>query len=60
MAEIIIKTSEKILIWLHRSKYTQQALAKELGITRQTLAGKIRDNFWTGGELAALRRLGAV
>jgi DNA-binding XRE family transcriptional regulator len=54
----IFKTSEKLLIWMHRSRYTQQALAKELGITRQTLANKLRDNFWTGGELAALRRLG--
>jgi DNA-binding XRE family transcriptional regulator len=58
MAEIIFKKSEKLLIWMHRSKYTQQEVAKELGITRQTLASKIEDNYWTGGELATLKRLG--
>lgn len=58
MAEIIIKTSEKLLIWMHRSRYSQIDVAKELGITRQTLASKIQDNYWTGGELATFKRLG--
>lgn len=54
----IFKTSEKLIVWMHRSKYTQQEVARELGITRQTLSSKIEDNYWTGGELATLRRLG--
>jgi DNA-binding XRE family transcriptional regulator len=54
----IFKTSEKLIVWMHRSKYTQQEVAKELQITRQTLSSKIEDNYWTAGELAALKRLG--
>ena len=57
MAEII-KTNEKLIIWMHRSRYTQQEVAKELRLTRQTLASKIKDNYWTGGELETLRLLG--
>lgn len=54
----IVKTNEKLIIWMHRSRYTQQDVARELFITRQTLASKIRDNFWTKFELETLRRLG--
>jgi len=54
----IIKTNEKLLIWMHRSRYTQTEVAKELGVTRQTLANKLRDNFWTRFELETLKRLG--
>jgi len=54
----IFKTSEKLIVWMHRSRYTQQEVAKELGITRQTLASKIRDNYWTRFELETLKRLG--
>lgn len=57
MAEII-KTNEKLVVWMHRSRYTQQDVARELFITRQTLASKIKDNFWTKFELETLRRLG--
>ena len=60
MAELreLFKTSEKLIIWMHRSRYSQQDVAKELGVTRQTLANKLRDNFWTRFELETLRRLG--
>ena len=54
----IIKTNEKLIIWMHRSRYTQQEVARELFITRQTLANKLRDNFWTRFELETLQRLG--
>jgi DNA-binding XRE family transcriptional regulator len=57
MAEII-KTNEKLIIWMHRSRYTQEEIARELHITRQTLSAKIRDNYWTAAELQALKRLG--
>lgn len=57
MAEIT-KISERLIIWMHRSRYTQQDVAKELGITRQTLAVKIKDNFWKDWEIKALKRLG--
>ena len=54
----IIKTSEKLIVWMHRSRYTQIDVANELGVTRQTLASKIRDNYWTRFELETLKRLG--
>lgn len=54
----IVKTSEKLIIWMHRSRYNQQDVAKELGLTRQTLASKIKDNYWTGWEIQVLKRLG--
>ena len=57
MAEIF-KTSEKLILWMHRSRYTQQEMARELFIPRQTLANKIRDNYWTRFELEILKRLG--
>lgn len=57
MAEIF-KTSEKVLLWMHRSRFTQQEVARALYVTRQTLASKIRDNYWTRFELETLKRLG--
>ena len=54
----IFKTSEKLVVWMHRSRYTQQEVAKELGITRQKLANKIEDNYWSSAELDKLRQLG--
>ena len=57
MAEIS-KTNEKLLIWMHRSRYSQLEVAKELYISRQTLANKLKDNYWTRFELQTLRRLG--
>ena len=57
MAEIF-KTNEKLIVWMHRSRYSQLDVARELFITRQTLANKIRDNYWTRFELETLKRLG--
>ncbi len=57
MAEIF-KTNEKLIIWMHRSRYSQQEVAKELGITRQTFASKLIDNYWSKAELEALKQLG--
>lgn len=54
----IYKMSEKLVIWMHRSRYTQQEVARELGITRQTLASKIQDNYWSRFEIEKLRLLG--
>lgn len=59
MAEIkIFKTSEKVLIWLHREGKTQQWLANEIGITRQAMSQKINDNVFTPKDIMTLARLG--
>ena len=57
MAETIIKANELIIIWLHRNNKTQQWLAEQFGITRQALAKKLKDNFFSDADKALLRRL---
>ena len=59
MAEVkIFKTSEKVLIWLYRENKTQQWLANEIGITRQSMSQKITDNAFTPKDVMVLTRLG--
>ena len=54
----IIKTSEKVIIWLHRNDYTQVWLAEQFGVTRQSISQKINDNIFTPGDILTLKRLG--
>lgn len=54
----IVKTSEKVLIWLHRTNKTQQWLANEFGITRQAISQKINDNIFTVSDIMRLTKLG--
>lgn len=59
MAEMrIIKTSEKILIWMHRTGITGQKIAKEIGITRQAWSQKLKDNTFTPRDIITIQRLG--
>ena len=59
MAEIrIIKTSEKILLWLYRDGKTQQWLSDQLGQTRQAVSQKIRDNMFTPGDIIKIKIMG--
>jgi len=55
---ILIKTSEKVLIWLHREKRTQQWLSEKLGVTRQSVSQKINDNFFQPRDILILKSLG--
>lgn len=54
----IINTSEKVLIWSHRTKKTQQWLAKQFGVTKQAVSQKINDNMFSVGDIIKLRSLG--
>jgi predicted transcriptional regulator len=54
----IIKTAEKVLIWLHREDKTQQWLAEEFGVTRQAVSQKIKDNLFSISDIMNLKRLG--
>jgi hypothetical protein len=56
----ITKTSEKILIWLHRERKTQVWLADQLGVTRQAISNKITDNSFTVGDILRLKSLGIL
>jgi uncharacterized protein YktB (UPF0637 family) len=59
MAELIlIKTSEKVLVWLHRENKTQQWLADQFEVTRQAVSQKIADNFFSVKDVIILKRLG--
>lgn len=59
MAELnIIKNNEKVLIWLHRDNKSQQWLAEQLGQTRQSVSQKIKENYFTVGDLIKIKSLG--
>jgi predicted transcriptional regulator len=52
------KTSEKVLIWMHRNNKSGQEIAKEAGITRQGFSKMMSDNIFSIKVLMALKRLG--
>lgn len=59
MAELkIVKTNEKILIWLHRENKTQQWLSEQLGQTRQSVSQKIKENYFSASDLIKIKSLG--
>ena len=60
MAVEISKTSEKVIIWLHRENKTQQWLAEQLGQTRQSVSQKIKDNYFSVGDLIRMKSLGFI
>ena len=55
---IIQKTSEKVLIWLHRTNKSQVWLAEQLGCTRQALSNDIRINCFQVKHIMKLQELG--
>lgn len=60
MALEINKTSEKVIIWLYRENKTQQWLADQLGQTRQSVSQKIKDNYFSVGDLIRMKSLGFI
>jgi len=59
MAELtIVKTNEKVLIWLHRENKTQQWLSEQLGQTRQSISQKIKENYFSVSDLMRMKSLG--
>jgi hypothetical protein len=54
----LFKTSEKVVIWLHRENKTQVWLGEQLGITRQSVNQKITDNIFTPKDILTLKSLG--
>jgi len=54
----VYKTSEKVIIWMKRNNFTQDYIALKLGITRQTLAKRIQDNFFSVRDIIILKSLG--
>lgn len=54
----IQKTSEKVIIWMHREGWSIVRLAEKMGITRQALSNKLKNNYFTVGEIIKLKSLG--
>jgi len=54
----VIKTSEKILLWLHREGISQSHVAEKIGITRQAFSQKIKSNIFTIMDIAILKQMG--
>jgi len=54
----VYKTSEKILLWLHREGISQSECAKNIGITRQAFSQKIKTNIFTIMDIAILKQMG--
>jgi hypothetical protein len=55
---IIQKTSEKVLIWLHRTNKSQVWLSEQLGCTRQALSTQLSDNSIKIGYILKIKELG--
>jgi DNA-binding XRE family transcriptional regulator len=55
---LLQKTSEKVIIWMHRNSITIQDVADEIGIARQTFSKKLKDNIFDVHDLMALKRMG--
>ncbi len=56
----IYKTSEKVILWLHRTQRTQQWLADELGQKKSAINGKIKSNCFTLKDISKLKELGCL
>ena len=54
----LIKTSEKIIIWMHRNKITGQQIADKIGITRQAWSQKLNENTFTVKDILILNSMG--
>ena len=55
---ILTKKSEKLVVWMFRSKITGQDIAKEFGVTRQAFSQKLKENNFSDYEKRILKRLG--
>ena len=54
----IYKTSEKLLIFMHRNGITQQQLANNLNTYRQDIAMKLKNNIFTVDDILNLKKMG--
>ena len=54
----VIKTSEKIVLWLYRKGISQSHAAERIGITRQAFSQKIKSNVFTIMDITILKQMG--
>ena len=55
---VVHKTSEKIVLWMHRNNISGQLIADKIGITRQAWSQKIKNNSFSVKDLLILKSLG--
>ena len=54
----VIKTSEKVVIWLHREGISQSQVAEKIGITRQAFNQKIKTNIFNTMDIFVMQGMG--
>ena len=54
----LIKTSEKLIVWMHRTGISMKDIAKEANITRQAVSNQLKDNSISINVIQAVKRLG--
>jgi hypothetical protein len=52
-----LTTSKKTELEIKKRGLKKIWLAEQLGITRQTLDTRLKDNFWSVGEIMALKAI---
>ena len=52
------KTSEKLIIWMHRNNISGQKIASEIGITRQAWSNKLKTNIFSVKDMLVVKRMG--
>ena len=55
-----ITTSKKVELSLIENGSSKSWLAKQLNISRPVLYQRLKDNFWTTGEIIKLKLLGLI
>ena len=50
---------EKLRVWMKRNGLTQESISDKLGMTRQTLIVRLKDDSFKQEELNTLRTMGA-
>lgn len=54
----LIKTNEKLLIWMHRENITGQQIASKIGITRQAWSNKLKSNIFSVHDIITVNMMG--
>ena len=54
----LIKTNEKIMVWMFRTGRTGQDISNKIGITRQAWSSKLKNNVFTTKDIIVLKSMG--
>lgn len=54
----LVKTSEKINLWMFRNEITGKQIADKIGITRQAWSNKMKSNTFTVKDIMIVKSMG--